>query len=169
MLIRFTRLSNDRHRVEIIRDDGTRESQELETRSSLLHDLTHYAVEVEAGLEESFYGRLARGLTYNELTTTPPKTPEAMQTERVVVQVQSPYKRDPALAATPNAEAATKAEAEAEAQKMVASFVATESEPPGWLTGEFISRVRERLRRVQGRWRATPFHQAMELQFPPRE
>lgn len=163
MLIRFTRLSNDRHRFEVVRDDGTRESHELETRSSLLHDLTHYAVEVEAGLKESFYGRLAQGIAYDELTATPPKTPEALQTERVVVQVQNPSKLDAAAAAAP------KADVEAEAQRIVASFAATESQPPGWLTVELISRVRERLRRVQGRWRATPFHQTMELEFPPRE
>lgn len=165
MLIRFTRLSNDRHRFEIIRDDGTHESQELETRSSLLHDLTHYAVEVEAGLEESFYGRLAQGIAYDELTATPPKTLEAMQTECVVVQVQNPSKHDATVAAALKADT----EAEAEAQKILASFAATESEPPRWVTGEFIARVRERLRRVQGRWRATPFHQTMELEFPARE
>jgi hypothetical protein len=26
--------------------------------------------------------------------------------------------------------------------------------------------VRERLRRVQGQWRATPFHQMLALEFP---
>lgn len=155
MLIRFTRLSNDRHRFEIVRDDGTRESQELETRSALLHDLAHYAVEVEAGLMESFYGRLAKGLTYDELTTTP-QTPEAMQTERIVVLVQNMYKTGHAIGTTP----------EEEAQRIAAGFESTDSKPPSWLTADLISRVRERLRRVQGRWRATPFHRAMELDFP---
>src|SRR5688572_31396455 len=71
MLIRLTRLTNERHRLELVRDDGTREARELETRSALLHDLVHYAVETEAGLGASFYGRLARGETYEALTAEP--------------------------------------------------------------------------------------------------
>jgi hypothetical protein len=34
------------------------------------------------------------------------------------------------------------------------------------LTGDLIARVRDRLRRVQGQWRATPFHRTLVLQFP---
>jgi hypothetical protein len=37
---------------------------------------------------------------------------------------------------------------------------------PPWLTQDFAERVLERLRRVQGRWKATPFGQTMELTFP---
>jgi hypothetical protein len=159
MLIRFTRLSNDRHRFEVVRDDGTRESRELETRSTLSHDLAHYAVEVEAGLKESFYGRLAQGLTYDELTSAPPKTHEAMETERVVVLVQNTFKRG-------DEEPAPPAE---QARRIIASFESTESKPPGWLSADVMSRAVERLRRVQGQWRATSFHRTMELEFPAAE
>jgi hypothetical protein len=155
MLIRFTRLTNDRHRLEIVRDNGTREAHELETRSTLLHDLGHYAVEIAAGLTESFYGRLAQGSTYADLTVTPPAL-ESMQTERVVARIQNTYKsgNEP------------KTEPELCAQEIVAGFRATGDIPPTWVTRDFIVRVRERLRRVQGQWRATPFHQTMELEFP---
>jgi hypothetical protein len=156
MLIRFTRVSNDRHRFEIVREDGTRESKELETRSALLHDLAHYAVEVEAGLKESFYGRLAQGLTYDELTTTTTEKPEALETERVVVLIQNFYRRGDMPAVNP----------QEEARRIAATFTATESGPPRWLTGDVLARVLERLRRVQGQWRATPFHGTMELTFP---
>src|SRR5690606_20586325 len=88
MLIRFTRLTNERHRFEIVRDDGTREAHDLETRSTLAHDLTHYAVEIEVGLRGAFYGRLASGMKYAELTTTAKAGPEAMQAERVVALLQ---------------------------------------------------------------------------------
>jgi len=155
MLIRFTRLTNDRHRFEIVRDDGTREARELETRSALLHDLAHYAVEVEAGLSDSFYGRLAQGLTYDELTTVPMTGGEALQTEGVVVMFQGPteFGADP----------------EAAARRIIAGFAATDREPPKWVTADFVARARERLRRVRGQWRATPFHQTMELEFPKRD
>jgi hypothetical protein len=154
MLIRFTRLTNDRHRFEIVRDDGTREARELETHSVLQHDLAHYAVEVEAGLNESFYGRLAQGVTYDELTATPPASGEAQQTESVVVRFQT----SPEFGADP----------ERCAQQLVGAFAAAGAEPPAWVTADFVARARERLRRVRGRWRATPFHQTMELEFPKR-
>jgi len=156
MLIRFTRLTNDRHRFEVVRDDGTREAHELETRSSLAHDLAHYAVELEAGLARSFYGRLARGTRYAELTTMPPEDQEAMETERVVVMLQGvfitpdPAKSDPRQALA----------------RFAASFPRTSVGRPAWLTDEAMARMVERLRRVQGQWRATPFHQTMELKFP---
>jgi hypothetical protein len=154
MLIRFTRLTNDRHRFEIVRDDGTREARELETRSALMHDLAHYAVEVEAGLNESFYGRLAQGVTYDQLTTVPLTSAEALQTEGVVVRFQ----KSPEFGADP----------ERCAQQIIGGFAATGRDPPTWVTADFVARTRERLRRMRGQWRATPFHQTMELEFPKR-
>jgi hypothetical protein len=159
MLIRLTRLTNERHRLEFVRDDGTREAHELETRSALLHDLVHYAVETEAGLNASFYGRLASGKTYDALMTEPPADPEAMQTEHVVVRIQGVAKNDTWSGVDP----------ESFAESIAASFRSVDHEPPAWLTGDLIVRVRERLRRVQGQWRATPFHRTLVLEFPAGE
>ena len=158
MLIRFTRLTNERHRLEFVRDDGTSEARELETRSALLHDLVHYAVETEAGLEASFYGQLAGGKTYEALTAEPSDDPEAMQTEAVVARIQGLAKNN----------AWSRVDPGSVAESIAAGFRALESTPPTWLTGDLIDRVRDRLRRVQGRWRATPFHQTLELDFPAR-
>jgi hypothetical protein len=159
MLIRLTRLTNERHRLELVRDDGTREARELETRSALLHDLVHYAVETEAGLAASFYGQLATGKTYEALTAEPSSDPEALQTEAVVVRIQGIAKNDSWSNVDPDTFAET----------IAAGFRAVGREPPAWLTGDLVIRVREQLRRVQGRWRATPFHQALELDFPFRK
>jgi len=159
MLIRLTRLTNERHRFEIVRDDHVREAHELETRSTLLHDLTHYAVEVEAGLTSSFYGRLARGIAYDALIPTPSTDQEAPQTEVVVALLQGLLKNDDLAKADP----------ERLARNIVAGFSATGADAPVWVTPDLIVRVCERLRRVHGQWRATPFHQAMELTFPERQ
>jgi hypothetical protein len=159
MLIRLTRLSNERHRFEIVRDDGTREARDLETRGALPHDLVHYAVETEAGLKASFYGRLARGETYDALTAEPSGDAEAMQTEAVVARIQGLAKDDAWLGGDP----------EELARSITGGFRSLDHEPPAWLTADLIVRVRERLRRVQGRWRATPFHQTLVLEFPARE
>jgi hypothetical protein len=159
VLIRFTRLTNELHRFEIVRDDDVSETREFETRSTLSHDLTHYAVEVEAGLTSSFYGRLAQGIAYDTLTTTPPTNLEALQTEVVVALVQGTLKSDDLAKTDP----------EQLTQNIVAAFRSTGDEPPVWVTPDFIVRVRERLRRVHGQWRATPFHQTMELEFPEQK
>lgn len=156
MQIRLTRLTNERHRLEVVRDDGTREAHELETRSALLHDLVHYAVETEAQLGASFYGRLASGTTYAGLMTEPPTGPEAMQTEQIVARIQTIAKNDTWASVDPEGLAASIAGG----SRMLGQ------EPPAWLTAELIVRVRERLRRVQGQWRATPFHQTLVLEFP---
>jgi hypothetical protein len=156
MLIRFTRLTNDRHRFEVVRDDGTSEAHELETRSALAHDLAHYAVEVEGGLRQSFYGRLARGTRYAEMITTSPEGPEAMETERVVVMLQDAFKTTDR--GTPDPERIF--------ARLASIFGSTSDGCPGWLTRDVMARMIERLRRVQGQWRATPFHQTLELKFP---
>jgi hypothetical protein len=156
MLIRLTRLTNERHRFEIVRDDGVREAHELETRSTLLHDLTHYAVEVEAGLTSSFYGRLAQGVALDALMTTPSTNRESPQTEVVVALLQGLLKGDELAKANP----------QRLARNLVAGFGAMGDDPPVWLTPELVVRVCERLRQVHGQWRATPFHQALELEFP---
>jgi hypothetical protein len=156
MLLRFTKLTDERHRFEIVRDDGTREAHELETRSFLAHDLAHYAVETEGHLTSGFYGQLHAGRTIAQISDDPSQDPEALQVERVVAQIQGASKGkdwaqvDPAQFAS----------------RLAENFRATAEEPPGWLDADCISRVRERLRRVQGQWRATPFHQSMELKFP---
>jgi hypothetical protein len=159
MLIRLTRLTNERHRLEFVRDDGSSEARDLETRSALLHDLVHYAVETEARLEASFYGQLAGGKTYEELTAEPSSDPEAMQTEAVVARIQGLTKND----------AWSRADPGDIAESISAGFRALGHAPPAWLTADLIVRVRERLRRVQGRWRATPFHHTLELDFPTRK
>jgi hypothetical protein len=156
MLIRFTRLTNDRHRFEVVRDDGTSEAHELETRSALAHDLAHYAVEVEGGLSRSFYGRLARGMRYAELTSMPLEDTEAMETERVVVMLQDAFKTADRVKPDP----------QRILSKLASIFDSTADDCPAWLTRDVMARMIERLRRVQGQWRATPFHQTLELKFP---
>lgn len=67
--IRLTRLSPTHHAFGYSRADGSAEDLSLETKSFLLHDLLHFAVEREAGLQRSFYGTLARGANYGSLNS----------------------------------------------------------------------------------------------------
>lgn len=45
MRISLTKLSDARHRFSYLRADGSGETLELETRSFLIHDLVHFALE----------------------------------------------------------------------------------------------------------------------------
>jgi hypothetical protein len=67
MRIRLRKLSEERHELAISRDGASWETAECETRSYLTHDLLHYAVEAEAGVQSGFWGRLASGATLAEM------------------------------------------------------------------------------------------------------
>ena len=138
MKITFTRLTDDRHRLTIVRDDGSSEHGELETRSFLLHDLTHYALEAEAKMDRGVWGTRARG----PLPETP--TPEIALAERLTAPMQSVWqgRLDPDLYV--------------EQAKGIAPFV----------DADFVARVCERLRKLMGHWKATPFRADMVLDWP---
>ena len=145
MRIAFRKINDERHVLTIRRDDGTSESVELETRSFLLHDLVHYAVEAEANIEDGFWGLLARGTTLAELsdrTMAQPLSPGLMRTESLVGPMQSVYN----------------------GRLDAARYV---ENTHGRVDGDFVERVRERLRRLTGHWRGTPFRSEMEIEWPP--
>lgn len=153
LVVRFTRVSPAHHRVDLVRG-GTTTSYQLETRSTLLHDLVHYALETEVPLRASFYGLLARGVRYEELAQIDIRAAdsEIAVTERVAGPLQGAYKRgvDP--------------------KSFLAAFSAYEAacgrRAPAWLTEDLIARAVARLRALDGQWRATRFGASMELRFP---
>jgi len=147
LFIRFTRLNPTHHRFEAIRPDGTRDVREFETRSLLLHDLVHFAVESEGGLRGGFYGTLADGANYD----APRPDSEAQAVEYVVGPLQGALKGeiDPDVFVT----------------RLQGVQRSIGNEPPAWLTADLIRRALERLRRLRGQWQATPFGETMELRF----
>lgn len=154
LTLRLTRTSPTHHDLVVVRGDGSQESLHLETRSCLRHDLVHFAVETEAGLRESFFGMLARGVRYEELARIDMTQgqSEIAATEQVVGALQGAL-----------AKGRTPAEFVAGLTGMLATMAAR---PPAWLTVPLVERVYERMRRLEGQWRATPFGSAMELWFP---
>lgn len=145
--IRFTRLSNDRHRFEAVGDDGRVETRDLETRSFLLHDLVHFALETAARRAGGFYGQLSRGAGYDD----PAMGGEGSEIELVVGALQG----------------ASKGEVDAAlfVGRMMDHFRAIDRAPPAWLDVRVIDEAMATLRALQGRWRATPFGATMELRF----
>ncbi len=154
LTLRFTRISPTHHRFECRRADGTGETLEMETRGLLVHDLVHYAVESEAGLKGSFYGILARIGGYEELTVNGGAAlgGEVAITERVVGALQGAMEAEDL---DPDAFVAA-----------VTDFLDLYDErAPRWLTRQFVLAVRDRMRGLMGRWKATPFGETLQLEF----
>jgi len=153
--IRLTKLDDRRHVLEIERG-GRSERVELETRSTLHHDLTHLAVEEAAGIDQGFFGALAAGRSLAELGAgvrdgAPEYVGPMLQVERAVVMLQQLTRRD---------------EDPAELLARIrASLAHQNASPPSWLTLELVAAVRERLRRLLGQWRATPYGECLELRW----
>jgi hypothetical protein len=157
LVLHFTRISPTHHRFEYVREDGTTETKELETRSCLFHDLLHFAVETEACLARSFHGLLLRGHSFAELMAKDPLRGAAVDhgeigmTERVVGALTNVVRRngDPrAFLAIMNNMAESCGES-----------------LPSWLTEGLVVRVKERMRKLAGEWNATPFGKTLELRF----
>ncbi|MEO0460616.1 MAG: hypothetical protein AAF219_07220 [Myxococcota bacterium] len=67
MLVCFSRINPDTHRLWVLRPGFPDIDVSLETRSMLLHDFVHYAAEAEMGTEAGFYGHLASGWSLERL------------------------------------------------------------------------------------------------------
>ena len=156
LILRFTRISPTHHRLDYRRPDGTGEAIEMETNSLLFHDLLHLAVESEAGLRGSFYGILGKIGGYEELSVAGGAAlgGEIAITERVG-------------GALTGAMAGEDLDAEAFVARVTEYLELFEERAPRWLTPAFALAVRERMRQLMGRWKATPFGQTLELSFPP--
>ncbi len=154
LTLKFTRVSPTHHRFEYRRADGTGEAIEMETRSLLHHDLLHYAVESEAGLRGSFYGILAKIGGYEELSVAGGTAlgGEIAITERVVGALTGAFK-------------AEELDPDAFLEELTEFLRLYDERPPRWLTPAFVLAVQERMRRIEGQCKATPFGEAMELEF----
>ena len=157
MRILFRKISGEQHGLTIVRPDGRRESLVCETRSVLMHDFIHYAVESAARIESGFWGLLARGRTLAEMNDRAglPSVAEAVEmatVERFVGALSGAAKELPAA-------------------QLIAGIRryagAMDGEVPPWLTEAMVVDARERLRRLAGAWRATPAGAAVELDWPP--
>jgi hypothetical protein len=152
MRIAFRKLTDERHELAISRDPGSWETVECETRSYLTHDLLHYAVEVEAGVQSGFWGRLAAGATIAEMNDrTRPMDDEMAAIEQVVG------------ALTASVKGRSAAEVIAGMNRFASSLGAS---LPRWLTEGFVLAVQKRMRQLLGRWKATPRGSVLDLTWP---
>ena len=161
MQILLWKISDVTHRLEIVRDDGTRESVELASRSFLVHDLLHYAVETQARLTGSFWGLLASGRRLADVHESMTRPDPAARAE---LMRSEPATTEAVVGALTNV-IQERADAGVAIEGLRQLFEAQERELPDWLTPASVERVKEHMRRLRGRWRATPFGGEMRLEF----
>jgi hypothetical protein len=156
MRLSFHKLSDESHELSVLRADGTSDRATVETRSLLMHDLLHLAVEHAARLEDGLWGQLARGTSLAALKADAPATfadPRAALAvvERIVGAMHGLTQGKPADQVFAG----------------LADYAANLGDPlPDWCDEGFVRRVETTLRALQGRWRATPFGKAMTLDWP---
>jgi hypothetical protein len=158
MRVLFHKTSDERHVLEIVRPDGRREHEDCETRSYFVHDLLHYAVESEAGLSGGFWGNLGKGKTLADMNDRTGKAMADASVEMAVIERL--------VGALSGAVKGRSAKEMVAALAMYADALGATN--PAWLTEPFVLAVQERMKRLLGQWKATPYGGTMELEWPER-
>lgn len=140
MEVRFTRLTDEEHAVEVVRDDGSRERVVLDTRSFLRHDLAHWAVEAELGLTGGVWGSVAAG---GSLGGEGLDGPDMATAESLAGPVQT----------------LLRTEAGVDAYGAVLARAGIDDP-------DVAARLHERVRRLRGHWQATGYGRSMVLHWP---
>ena len=154
MNIFLTKISDDRHRLDVKRENGSRDGIELESKSTLVHDFLHFALESSIGTQEGFWGALAAGKTLADMNDrSGASMREYAGTMADIEQL---------VGALTNVAKGT-----ASADEIIAAVrnmrAAAGKPVPDWFNAQTIEDVRERMRKLQGHWNATPFGGIMEL------
>jgi hypothetical protein len=135
----FTKLSDDRHSVTVTRTDGTCDSIEVPIREYLRHDLAHFAIESELPIRKGFWGCVAAGAS---LRGEGVGGKDAAFAEGLAGPLQTLFRTDAGL--------------DAYAQLLKAAALASGGP-------DLALRVHECIRRLRGRWKATPYGGQMKL------
>lgn len=138
----FTKLSDERHALSVVRADQSVDHIELDSRSFLRHDLAHFAVEVELEIRHGFWGSVAAGAA---LDGTALDGDQLSLAEEIAGPMQTMMR----LNADPD---------------MIRSVL--DRVAPELSSDEAARRIHERLRHLRGRWRATPYRGEMTLSWP---
>lgn len=155
MRILLTKISDQRHALEIVRADASRDATELVTREALFHDFLHFAVESSLPTHNGFWGTLASGKTIADLNDR--------SGAAVKENIDTLYRVEGIVGAMTSVVEMPLEQAFAR----LCWFSESQNEaPPHWCTEIFVAEVSERMRRLRGQWRATPYGQAMEIRWP---
>jgi hypothetical protein len=144
MKIIFTKLSDEEHSVRVVRADGSEDSGILNSRSCLRHDLAHFAVETELPIAGGYWGSVANGvaLAGNEFSGSGIATAESL-----AAPIQTLMRLN------------------ASDEKYIAVLAHV---LPEVATEELALRIKERIRKLLGHWKATAYGADMEFEWDDR-
>ena len=145
MQIAFRKISDRRHAVTVLRDDGSRESIELASKDFLLHDLAHLALELEAGLREGVWGSIARG---GSLDGSGIDGADVSLAERAAGPLQTLIRTGASV-------------------DVIAEILMRQV--PELASRQLAERIHERARRLVGHWKATGYGDEMIVEWPRPE
>jgi len=118
----------------------------------LFHDLLHYAVESTLSTQRGFWGTLASGKSMADLNgRSGESVKENADTLYVVEGIVGAMS---SIVAMPVDQGFAKLRWFSESQGQ---------EPPEWCTESFVVNVSEHMRRLLGRWKATPYGESMRI------
>ena len=148
------RISPTHHTLRYVREDGSGEEKAFESKSTLLHDFMHLAIESEAQLMHGFFGLLTQGYSYDELAGKAPSQypeEEAMNVEMVV----GPFS------------AITKGKATAtQLIEGLGNLFGAHGKPvPSWVTSGMLDRAYQRYQCILGKWNSLKYGETLELEF----
>ena len=155
--ILLTKISDERHALEVVRAGGDRERVEFVSREFLFHDLLHYAVESELGTQGGFWGALASGRSLSDLNDP---TGAAMQ------GLSGPIAGIEVIVGMMTGAVKSTAPTEEVIASLRGYLEALSEASPVWCTAAFVDGVRERMRQILGRWKAVPYRGTMEIEWP---
>ncbi len=151
--ISFLKISDLEHELAIERPNGSNEKVRCETRSYLFHDLTHLAFEIEANLQCGFWGQIANGKSFADLSNREAiakliaRSSETLLIEKTVAILQGLAKGKDGKSIVQSV------------QQQPGNFIGM---PPEWFTLDFVDRVDRRLKKYLGQWRSTLHGHTME-------
>jgi hypothetical protein len=152
MHILLTKISSDKHALKIVRSNGSHESIELVTREALFHDLLHHAVESALPTQGGFWGTLASGKSFTDLNDRSGESTKEnaamLYMVEGIVGVMSGITEMPVQQAF---------------EKLCWFSESQGTRLPEWCTVRFVGDVLERMRRMQGQWKAMPYGESMEI------
>lgn len=158
MRIRLTKISNERHRLEIVRADGSRDQVELVTRESFFHDLLHYSVESTLPTDRGFWGTLAGGKSFADVNDRSGESTK--ENAEMLYKVEGIVGVMTTVVPLPVEQALSKLRWFSETQSQ---------EIPDWCNEHFVGTVCERMRQLIGEWKATAFGETMEIAWEPAQ
>jgi hypothetical protein len=154
LILKIARTSPTHHILSYTREDGSGEEVEIETKSFLIHDFTHFCVESESHLTKGFFGLLNEGYSYAELSGRSGEVLDlkiAADVEQAVSVLHGVLRGR-----------ATTQDAMDGLHRM---YTAYEKPFPTWVNPEFLNRVVERYKKLIGEWNSLAFGESLTLEF----